>query len=68
MKTNWLGKCVQGRPTFRTIRHHLLVDILPILLMLLAMAIGMALVSSKAADRWFFSGPAPQAENRFPII
>ena len=51
MKSRWIGKRAQGRPTWQSCFHHLLVDIIPTLLLLLAMAFGMALVSSKLAAK-----------------
>lgn len=58
MKRVWLGK----RTTLQILAHHLLVDIIPILLMLGAMAIGMALVSSKLTFKPFFSGSDNRVE------
>jgi len=62
MKNQWIGEGSQGRPTIRAITHHLLVDIIPILLMLLAMAYGMAVVSSNLTAKPLYSDTDTQTE------
>jgi len=62
MKNRWIGEGSRGRPTFRAITHHLLVDIIPILLMLLAMAYGMALVSSNLTAKPLYSDTDARGE------
>ena len=55
---NRKGNCtnIQGRSTLRLFTHHLLVDILPTLMLLAAMAFGMAMISSKMPVKQIISG------------
>ena len=52
MKTVWVGKSVEQscRSSLRTVVQHLLIDIIPVILLLAAMAYGMAFVSHVLAE------------------
>jgi|GEM_PF-1555693 len=62
MKSKWIGKSAQGRSTFQTITHHLMVDIIPTLLFLVIMALAMAAISSKLTTKPLISESAVQTE------
>jgi hypothetical protein len=52
METIWVGKTKNRsqRSSIRSLTHRLLVDVIPVVLLLAAMAYGMAFVSYKMAE------------------